>query len=454
MKLIFRFLKAIKVFFLLFAITAFNPGYAQTSSVDSLLLPSESYTLKNGLQVILQPDPTVHTVSIEFWLKDGYRMDTEHEYGLMHFYEHVTPYSKMDSISRSRYKKSITDSNAQVRPDFSRYYLEMEPEGLPYALEVAAGRLKAAPTAITTALVERERKRVLSEIARNTSNPLWSAKGGMALHSGVFGADHPYGHNAYGLVENNEKFKVEDFRNRHSQVAFAHNTILFVVGNFDSSKTKQLIKNYYGPLPLKRKMDIPLKSPKYVPGHITMKAPSENDSLNTLVFAWGIPEYVSPQNDGLPLLSTVLQQRLKENKSIPVSIVDLESYVELFQYAGMFICELRFSNGKDPSSVEDYVRGVLDELIKKGVRQEELEMAKEREIEGIKEQQRYLGFQYSRTSLLGESLLFTGDLNFYLTRLKNQQMLTQKSLDKAARKWLAKKPFRILFTANKGSGNE
>lgn len=87
----------------------------------------------------------------------------------------------------------------------------------------------------------------------------------------------------------------------------------------------------------------------------------------------------------------------------------------------------------------------MRDLLQKGIAETELEQAKKTEINTIGEMQQNLGFQYSRTELLGEGLLYENDPGFYYKRLEKQLKLKEKDVHKVAKKWLGSEPFRILF---------
>ena len=154
----------------------------QSDTLDSIQMKYELYKLKNGLQVLLQSDSSVDQVSVEFWLAVGIRDEPSNKYGLAHFFEHVTPYGLRGKTKEQElFKTYRTDSNAQVKKDFTRYYVKVKPEGLDLALQYTAERLTAKSIEIDNEKVESERVRVLAEIERNSKNPWWSAEGALTL---------------------------------------------------------------------------------------------------------------------------------------------------------------------------------------------------------------------------------------------------------------------------------
>ncbi len=416
------------------------------AQISDLKLPYEHYRLSNGVEVVLQPDESVEHVSVEFWLRDGISIDKPDQYGLQHFLEHVMPYSPMDSVKRVQFfNKYLKGSNAQVKKDFSRFYLRVTPEGVPLAMERASGRLKAGAYRITERHVEYQRERVLAEIQRNSKNPHWSAEGGMAIYKGTFGEGHPYGSGGYGLVEHNKWFGLQDFRKRYNEIVYAENIILFVVGNFDESEVRTLINRHFGSIHSKSKTEKRVKRPMHSSTQITMKALHPKDTLNTMVFSWAVPEWDSEEDIALGLTAKILEQRVKKDGDFSKLFVRSSIYTDMYAHAGQFAARFHFARASDSMKVNELLMEHMRRLVKEEVTEEELLNAKLAVMADIKDMQQNLGFQWSRTELLGESVLFKGSPEAYFDKLKKQQSLSRKKIHKVAKKWLKSAPFRVLF---------
>lgn len=426
-------------------------GIPTFSQVDALLLTNEHYILDNGLQVILQPDESVNEVSVEFWLLNGTSMDKPQQYGLQHFFEHVMPYSPMDSTKKKQFfDEYLKGSNAQVKKDFSRFYVKVIPEGLALALERASGRLKAGANTITKERVEYQRKRVLAEIERNAKNPHWSAPGSLAISEGTFGKGHPYAANGYGKLEYNKRFSLRDLRQRYNEVVYANNVVLFIVGNFDVENAEKLVSMYFKPIESKAKSIAAPVSIKQSVARVSTKAPHPMDSINTMVFSWAISSWKIEDDARLKLISAHLNTSLKEG-NLPSSVMSSYVYNDMYTNAGQFYVRIRFSDPKDSTEIEQLVLNEIKELLQKKIAELDLQEAKKSEIRDIEDMQKQLGFQWSRTELLGKSLLYNGSPNAYFDRLKLQEDITPRQIKKAARKWLRHQPFTILFTAQEST---
>ena len=429
---------------------AFDSGSGHRYNQDllaSLRMKFEVYELENGLQVLLQPDPSVEEVSVEFWLRSGIRNEQSDKYGLAHFFEHVTPYGLRDNKEeRELFNSMRTGSNAQVRKDFIRYNIHVKPEGLDLALKYTADRIGAKSSDIDDASVVRQRARVLSEIERNSANPFWSAEGGGVLSAATFGISHPYGHSGYGTIENNKNFHLGDFRAWFQKHVFPGNVILFVVGNYDEKTIKTHIESYFGAIP---KRD-PAPEQFSVPGakqmgrHFAVQTKAEH---NYLIMSWAVSGWGSPEDAVLRILAQVLDRRLadsakREETLIKTSSTDL---LGMYQYAGQFGVYGSFLDLKDEKKIRKILEDEMKRLVENGITDAELEDAKRKEIETVNEMKENLGFQYSRTELLGEGLLFRNDADSYFRRLQRQENVTGSDVVQVAKALLKQKPSAVLF---------
>ncbi|WP_299229111.1 insulinase family protein [uncultured Psychroserpens sp.] len=422
------------------------------SQVDSLLLDYQYYTLSNGLEIVLQPDETTKAVSVEFWLKNGTSLDSRNQYGLQHFFEHIMPYSPMDSIKRKKlFKEYYHNSNAQVKKDFTRFYWESKSEGLELVIERTSGRLKAGAKAIQDKNVEYQRKRVIEEIERNAKNPIWSAQGSLIINEGTFGENHPYTANGYGNIANNKNFQLDDLRMRYDDIIYSNNVVLFVVGNFEIEKAKSLIENYFRNIPSKQKLPSNIKNKKIdqSTGKIIMKAPHPNDSINTIVFSWAIPKLKIEEEAAIQLIASHLNNTFKAKHFFPSSIIKCNVKANFYMNAAQFLVQIQFSNAEESILIKELVLSKIRNLAKKPISILDLENAIKLEIANVRDQQKSLGFQWSRTELLGKSLLNHGNPNAYFEKLQIQQHLTAEQIKKSAKQWISNDPFKVLFTANK-----
>jgi predicted Zn-dependent peptidase len=420
----------------------------QSSVIDSLLLHWEYYKLPNGIQVILQPDAKQTEISVEFWVGVGARDEKQGKFGFAHFFEHATPYGlRNDTIAQKALAAQRTNSNAQTRKDYTRYYVQVKPAGLELALKYSADRLKADTSAITSIISERHKKNVLSEMSRQEASPLYGPTATTARETATFGSQHAYGHSSYGSVFENENFTNDEIKTWYEQYFFTDNIVLFIVGNFDAEKTKSLIEKEFGPVQRKGNR---IKKDKFSPTTsthpISIVVPVESHFLSV---TWNVAAWGSKDDPALQLLAEIAEDRLIKSAPAGTLKQGSKNLFNLYEWGGQFGVFASFSSLVDSNTIENYLYKTVTDIIQNGVTEEELANARLKTIESVKKLSMNLGFIASRTEMLGEGLLFINNPGYYHERLRKQVKLSAKDIQKVAAKWLKNKGARVLLISNK-----
>lgn len=421
---------------------------AQNSSIDSLALNWKHYKLKNGIQVILQPDATQKEITVEFWVRMGARDERKGKFGFAHFFEHATPYGlTKDTASSNALRSARTNSNAQTRKDYTRYFVQVKPAGLELALRYSADRLRADTSAIADTTTEKHRRNVLNEMNRQETSPFYGPTATGTREAATFGKDHPYGHSTYGTIKENESFTSDEIKTWYEQYFFTDNIVLFVVGNFDAEKIIPLIEKEFAGISRKgTPTKVQKSSPKTIPQNISAVIPSASHFLS---LGWIIPAFGSKDDPALQILAQVVEARLVQPLQSSITKAGAMDMFNLYQWSGQFGVFASFSSLADSNKVEDHLYNTIQDIIQHGVSEEELQKAKLKAIESVKEMYKELGFIESRTELLGESLLYTNKPDYYLQRLQKQSKLTTRDIQNVAISWIKNKAVRVLLISSK-----
>jgi predicted Zn-dependent peptidase len=423
-------------------------GHSQHKAPDSLLVSWQRFRLSNGLEVLLQPDTAASDVSVEFWLKSGAGDESSSQYGFSHFFEHATPYGFLnDTAAYSKMRSQFTNSNAQTRRDYTRYFIQVKPPAVELALRYVADRMHADTGLISIAAVERHRNNVLAEMKRQEASALWGPTASGARARITFGQDHPYGHGTYGRTAENEKFTADDVKKWYAEKFFANNLILFVVGNFNPQEVKAFIKDNFEKLP-RRKMPSLFRQlgVRRAYGDTTLTVPISETHLS---ITWAIPGYASKDAAALQLFSFVLDEELQKSKPSFLTKVNAKDLFYLSAQNGQVGVYASFPVPEDSTEVQEYLRHTFSGVLTGAITTDMLEVAKQNRRKSLAEQIKPLGFIESRTELLGEGLLFTGDPGYYYKQWTRELKLTATDLQKAAARWLSEKGARVLLLAEK-----
>ncbi len=417
---------------------------AQDTSITSLKLKWEKFTLPNGLQVLLQPDQKQEEVSIELWVHAGTRHEWPGRFGMAHFFEHATPYGfRNDRPKKKKFLESLSGSNARTRPDFTYYYLQTKQDNLELILAYVADRLNANAEDIIEKNVESHRENVLTEMTER-ARYYWAPKASMADRAGIFGAHHPYGHGSYGTLEENKALSVDDLRRWFRAHFRPEYSTLFIVGQFDPEKSKLFIKQHFESIPGGDRP--PLEKPWPVKSrggeaNVVIRADEPTISVSWPVAAWG-----SEDDAGLRLLAHVLDDRMKNDSDKPdhISYISATRRLELYQLAGIFSIVASHDGTADEKEIVNWINKHVGALLTEGPAESELIRAREAELQAVRNALDKPGWISSRTSLLGRGLLFTGDPDAYIARLEKQHNLTSQDIQKIASRWLSHPQF-VLY---------
>ena len=204
------------------------------------------YQLENGLKVLLFPDDSKPTVTVNLTLFVGSRHEGYGEAGMAHLLEHMlfkgTP-------SHPNIPKSLQDLGAQFNGttwvDRTNYYetLPASEENLEFALRLEADRM--VNSLIRGEDLESEMTVVRSEFESGENSPLRILLQRMQAAAYEW---HNYGKSTIGNRSDIERVPITNLRAFYRKHYQPDNAMLIVAGKFDRAKALELILKYFGPL--------------------------------------------------------------------------------------------------------------------------------------------------------------------------------------------------------------
>jgi zinc protease len=234
-----------------------GPSPAATKTAPSPALPAPErvasvegiteYRLANGLKVLLFPDPTKPTVTVNITYLVGSRNENYGETGMAHLLEHMlfkgTP--EHPDIPQELTAHG-TRPNASTWFDRTNYHetFQATEENLKWALELEADRMvhsyiakKDLDSEMTVVrnefeLGENDPEEILEERVLSTAY-LW----------------HNYGHSTIGARSDIENVPIERLQAFYRTYYQPDNAVLLVAGRFDEAKTLALINQIFGRIP-------------------------------------------------------------------------------------------------------------------------------------------------------------------------------------------------------------
>lgn len=330
-------------------------------------------TLDNGLTVIGELNPKVHSVSVGFYVKAGSRDETDDESGVSHFLEHMAfkgneQYTAAD-INRM-FDEIGANNNASTSEEITTYHASLLPEYLPRGFELLSVLLYPS---LRDDDFNLEKEVIQEEIGMYADQPNWVVYDNlMQAHF----TGHPLGRNILGTHESIDALTADQMRSYHSRHYTAGNMVLAVTGKTTWDEVLDLARQYCDAWPAGgRRRDATAAKP---PGghHVTHR---ENSVQQHIMAMSPGP----PAEDDLcfpaQLLTTIVGDSI--NSRLYWDLIDPgdaeSAYVALMDYQGTgaymtYLCS-------DPKSAEenwDRVRKVYDEVNKDGVTDEEISLTR------------------------------------------------------------------------------
>ena len=218
-----------------------------TSAALKINLQVTRYQLANGLTVLLHEDHSVPMISYHTWYRVGSRDESEGVTGAAHMLEHMMfkgakKYSGKD-FDRILHENGITN-NAFTTADYTGFYENLPSSKLELMMDMEVDRmrflsLRAEDLTSELQVVGEERR------WRVDNNPPGLLRESfMSLMYEV----HPYKWPVIGWMRDIQLYTPEKLKKFYDQFYVPNNAVLVLVGDFETSKVKDLIEKYYGKL--------------------------------------------------------------------------------------------------------------------------------------------------------------------------------------------------------------
>ncbi len=218
-------------------------GMAQGPSVEGVT----EYTLPNGLRVLLAPDASKPTTTVNMTYLVGSRHENYGQTGMAHLLEHMlfrgTPTLRN---ALAEFSKRGLAANGSTSSDRTNYYASFaaDPETLSWYLGWQADAM--VNSLIAKEDLDAEMTVVRNEMERGENNPFQVLMQQMQAAAFQW---HNYGHNTIGARSDVENVDIGQLRAFYKEYYQPDNAVLIVAGRFDPDATLETIAKAFGKIP-------------------------------------------------------------------------------------------------------------------------------------------------------------------------------------------------------------
>ena len=229
------------------ALAAVSASSAATPQRITQVEGITEYRLANGLRVLLAPDASKPTTTVNITYLVGSRHENYGETGMAHLLEHMvfkgTP--TRNNIMQELGKRGM-HFNGTTFYDRTNYFetFPANEDNLTWALEMEADRM--VNSLVARKDLDTEFSVVRNEMESGENNPVQSLWQRMASTAFDW---HNYGKSTIGARTDVENVKIENLQAFYRQYYQPDNAVLLVAGKFDAATTLVQIQRIYGAIP-------------------------------------------------------------------------------------------------------------------------------------------------------------------------------------------------------------
>jgi zinc protease len=350
----------------------------------------ETFTLKNGLEVLVIPDHRAPVVTQQIWYRVGSADEQRGKSGLAHFLEHLM-FKGTKKIPVGEFSKIVARNggvdNASTSYDYTNYYERIARDRLELVMSMEADRMRGLQLEdAKTVLSERD---VIIEERRQRTDNNPGARLGERM-SAMLHPHHPYGTPVIGWLNEMQGLTPEDAIAWYRTWYAPNNAILVLAGDVDAASVRPLVEKYFGPL--KPTVNLPKRvwtqdPPADVAMRVSLSDPKVRQPSFTRVYL--ADSYYTAKRDGvvrgaeaLDVLGEILggtetsriYRTLVEDKKLAVSAYSSADTSGLG--GGSFSVGATSADGVSLDAVEAAMDAVIADFIKTGPTDAELARAK------------------------------------------------------------------------------
>jgi len=220
-------------------------------SAQTLRVPYTTFTLPNGLRVLLHEDHAVPVVAVNTWYHVGSSDERAGRTGFAHLFEHImfmgsahVPTGEFDRLLEA----AGADNNGSTTEDRTNYYEAGPANALPLMLYLDSDRLGFLLPEITADKVDLQRGVVQNERRQSYENRPYGLAQENILER-LFPPNHPYHWPVIGSMKDLQAATLDDVRRFFQTYYTPNNSTIAIAGDIAPRDARALVERYFGDIP-------------------------------------------------------------------------------------------------------------------------------------------------------------------------------------------------------------
>jgi zinc protease len=413
---------------------------AQSSALRVPEIPVETFTLDNGLRVIVSEDHSTPVVAVNMWYHVGSAHEEPGRSGFAHLFEHML-FEETENLADGQMDELVNRaggfSSGTTNTDRTAYFEVLPSNRLNLALWLHAERM--ARLRVSQENFDTQREVVKEERRLRVENqPYVGAQ--LTLDTLAQQDYRPYAHTVIGSMDDLNAATLDDVQAFYDNYYAPNNAVLAIVGDVTVDDARALVEQYLGDIPAGPSVPS-LPEPPSVPRTDGERRVSVDDPLAQLPLVWiayNLPPGDSDDHYALAMLSQILSTG--ESSRLRERLINREqAALEVFAQVDRRIGPGLFFFGSLPNQGVEVER--LETLIEEEIARLRDEPVSQRELDKVRNQlltqavTQRLTVQ-SKASLLQAAALMQGDATRVNDELVRYQAVTAEDIQRVAQTYL------------------
>ncbi|MBX7496707.1 insulinase family protein [Qipengyuania sp. 6B39] len=417
--------------------------------VDKVDIPYESFTLDNGLTVLVHTDRKAPIVGVTTYYRVGSKHEPRGRTGFAHLFEHLMfgGSENVENFDIPLEAAGSTSTNGSTNFDRTNYVETVPTGALDLALMMESDRMGYLLGAISQEKLDKQRGVVQNEKRQGDNQPYGLTF--YALLEGLFPVGHPYRHSTIGSMADLDAASLTDVRKWFTDNYAPNNVVLSLTGDIDAATARPMVEKWFGEIP---------SGPEVTPvqaAPVTLATGKTRELIDqvpqTRIYrAWTGPGLnhadAVPLSIGMNILGGLASSRLD---NVLVREEQLATSVSAFNWqseqVSVLVAQMDIKPGVDRAAAEARLDEVFADYVATGPTAAEMDRAAtswvSSEIDGL---ERVGGFG-GKGSTLAEGLLYSDDPAYYRKALERAASLDSGDVTQAMQRWLQRPAYKLAI---------
>ncbi len=385
-------------------------GVKRITSVEGIT----EYSLDNGLHVLVFPDPSKPTITVNITYLVGSRHESAGEGGMAHLLEHMV---FKGSTKHQNIPQELTEHGSRPNgtTDFDRtnYFetFKASDENLKWALDLESDRM--VNSFIKKEDFDKEFSVVRNEFEMGENNPF------AVLFQHTMAAAyiaHSYGRPVIGNKSDVERVPIDQLQAFYRKYYQPDNAVLTVAGKVDEPKIVELVKEYFGKIPRPARTLTPTHTVEPTQDGERLTVVRRVGEIQGIFAVYHTPDGGHPDQPALDVLASVMGEQ--SSGRLYKALVDNKKATQVFGNAmqhnepGVIMFGAILNKSESLDGARDSMLATIDGVVKEPPSTEEVDRAKarlEKQVEMTLRNSEEVGLFLSEYQAQGDwRLLFRG----------------------------------------------